>query len=233
MPKLSYINDEDLIAHLERLVSVAARAENLSDDDIYRNVIDPFSALIEVTVKGKKLSDWFDDERARQFQKSLQNAVGDFHQNVIGSIRGWKNAGVGGSYDVICEEKKIIADVKNKYNTMNSSSAVAVYDKLANHLDYGGLLTGYTAYLVEIIPKDPRPYVTPFTPSERGVRRTERNNLLKIDGKSFYELATGDPDAPSKLYDSLPELLSQLAGADPLSAATLNDLKNLFRRVYG
>ncbi len=74
--------------------------------------------------------------------------------------------GRNGSYDLKNAEKQIIAEVKNKFNTMNTRSALSAYDNLQRHLDYSGDFT--KAYLVEIVPKHPEPYEEHFTPSERG-----------------------------------------------------------------
>ena len=100
-----------------------------------------------------------------------------FHQNIIGEMPGWENLKVGKSIDLRNREKKIIAEIKNKYNTMNSSSALAIYDKLQRHLDYDESYKGFTAYCVVIIPKSPRSLNITFHPSERGTNRPERENI--------------------------------------------------------
>jgi hypothetical protein len=143
----------------------------------------------------------------------------------------WENAGRGGSYDIKNETLKIIAEVKNKHNTMNARSALSVYDNLQRHLDYSGdAIT--MAYLVEIVPKNPRPYQIQFCPSERGTRRPQRDDILKIDGKSFYAMASGDPDALEKLYQVLPTVLAQLLGASESELKDSPVFRDLFNRAY-
>jgi len=230
MAILDFISDEQLIYHTRKLVDAAKHAEVIVEKNPYKNVIDPFSALIDAARQNISLETWMTQEKARQIQKSFQNAIGEFHQQILGSINGWSNSGKGGSYDVINEDKKIIAEVKNKYNTMNSSSALNAYDKMAHWLDYGK--DGYEAFIVEIVPENPRPYSIPFTPSERKVKRQTRENLRRIDGRSFYALATGMPDAIDLLYAALPSVLNDILGIAESQLTNSSAFNELFSRVY-
>lgn len=230
MALLSYISGADLIKFTKELVDAALHAQESTDKNPYKNVIDPFSALVDAARQGISLDTWMQQEKSRQIQKSFQNAVGDFHQHILGAINGWKDAEEGGSYDVISDKKKIIAEIKNKYNTMNSSSQLATYDKLANWIDYGK--QGYTAYVVDIIPKTPKPYCVPFTPSNRKVKCSSRKNLLRIDGRSFYALATGKKNAIDQLYAALPRVLEIILKIDDSTLTNSTEFKQLFKKVY-
>lgn len=55
---------------------------------MYKNVINPFSALFQMAGFDMDAAAWVKAEQARQAQKSFQNHVGDFHQNVLGCVRG-------------------------------------------------------------------------------------------------------------------------------------------------
>lgn len=231
MPQmLPYISDEDFLKATQRLVEAARKAKAKVNKNPYKNVIDPFSALVDAAQQGISLQAWMEQEKVRQIQKALQNALGDFHQDVIGSMPGWQNAGVGGSYDVINESKKIIAEIKNKHNTMNSRSGIAVYDNLAGWLDYGK--SDFTAYAVGIVPKNPEPFVSKFTPSSRGIKRAARKNLLMVDGRSFYEMAAGRKDAIDMLYKALPKMLEKVLGIGRGTLKDTGEFDELFRKAY-
>lgn len=195
---LEFISDEKLARYIEEVIK--GIDNTVKTHNVHKNVVDPFSAFFDSFRQDVQMVEWLEQEKVRQIQKSLQNMVGDFHQKIIGSIEGWENLGIGGSIDLRCRGKKVIAEIKNKHNTMNSSSALAVYDKLQRHLDYDESYAGYTAFCVTIIPKTPRIMNITFHPSERGISRPKREDVRIIDGKSFYQLATGDPEAVSKLY---------------------------------
>jgi len=230
MSLLPYISDTDLVKFTKELVDAALHAQESTDNNPYKNIIDPFSALVDAARQGISLDTWMKQEKSRQIQKSFQNAIGNFHQHILGAINGWKDAGEGGNYNVINDKKKIIAEIKNKYNTMNSSSQLSAYDKLANWIDYGK--QGYTAYVVDIIPKTPKPYSIPFTPSNRNVKRPTRKNLLRIDGRSFYALATGKKDAIDQLYATLPKVLEDILKIDDSTLTNSSEFKQLFEKAY-
>ncbi len=60
------------------------------------------------------------------YQLVYQSAIGRFHQGVLGGVHGFKNHDAG--YDIENKQRKIIAEIKNKYNTMNApKTEVQVY----------------------------------------------------------------------------------------------------------
>lgn len=231
MSMLSFITDDDLRQATQRLVDAALSSQRKVEKNPYRNVIDPFSALVDAARQGISTEDWLTQEKSRQIQKALQNALGAFHQTVLGAMSGWEDAGAGGSYDVKNTELKIIAEIKNKHNTMNARSALSVYDSLSRHLDYSeDNIT--KAYLVEIIPKQAKAYEVPFAPSERGTSRPARKDIVRIDGASFYDLASGEQDALRKLYEALPIVLGEILDVSADELVSSSTFTELFDRVY-
>lgn len=228
MPILPFVSDEQLYAAARNLLAAAQRAAEHVESNPFRNVIDPFSALIDAARQKIPLGEWMNQEKSRQTQKGFQNALGDFHQDILGSMPGWVDLGRGGSMDVKNEDKQVIAEIKNKYNTMNSSSAEAVYQKMANHLRYSE--QGFTAYVVFIIPSSPQPFDTQWSPNQRTMAL--RDDIRKIDGKSFYTLASGDEEALGKLYQALPQVLGELMGMDPRTLSSASDFQDLFDKAY-
>lgn len=219
MPYLSFISDQDLEKEVSLILTTAGVALKKANTKFGKNVIDPFSVIFEMAgFNIKEVSTWEVSEKTRQSQKTLSNAFGTFHQNILGHIAGWKNLGIGHSADLECDDKKIIAEVKNKYNTVTGGKLCDVYD----HLDklvmpIVSKYKGYTAYYVEIIPRPKRSksqkYDVSFTPSDKQTKTARAANVLirKIDGQSFYELVTGVPDALEQLYDALPIVIGNLS----------------------
>lgn len=72
--------------------------------------------------------------------KQLQMKFGIIWQKAIGKYKRFIDLGNGKIFDVINHERKIIMEIKNRYNTDNSTSRNANYSKLAlfkkNHPDY-------------------------------------------------------------------------------------------------
>jgi hypothetical protein len=226
---LSYIGNEELYRAVETLLNVAQVAVDRAQKNLYDNVVDPFSALVDAFHQGIALSQWLEQEKARKAQKTFQNAVGEFHVQILSSMSGWKEIQVA---DLINQERRIIAEVKNKYNTTKGNHKVRIYDDLDALL--GGECKGFTGYYVEIIPKSPEPYNMPFTPpdNQTKTRRPANESIRVIDGKSFYGLASEDPQALEKLYSVLPKVMSDLLERGNDAAAAVADFMDLFNRAY-
>lgn len=210
IPKLRFISDKNLATAVTRLLEVAQKARIEADKRFGRNVIDPFAVLFEMSGFNTDETAWLVGEKNRQAQKTLQNHVGNFHQIILGMMDGWQDLGTGGVVDLVCHDKKIIAEVKNKHNTVKGSDKVKVYDQLETLvMTKGHQYKDFTAYYVEIIPKSGMRYDKTFTPPDSAKGQIRRANPLirQIDGYSFYALATGVPDALEQLFLVLPEVI--------------------------
>lgn len=210
MSRLSFISDELLADAVKSLLDVATDARKKADKGFNRNVIDPFAVLFEMSGFQVEEQTWREGEKNRQAQKTLQNHVGTFHQTILGNIPGWEDLGTGGVVDVFCPHRKIIAEIKNKHNTVKGSDKVKVYDLMERAvITKGHQYKGFTGYYVEIIPKSTARYDKPFTPpdNQTGQPRSANELIRQIDGYSFYALATGVPDALSQLFAALPDVI--------------------------
>jgi len=210
MPQLSFISDAALASAVTRLLAIAAEARTKADKQFERNVIDPFAVLFEMSGFNANESAWLAGEKNGQVQKSLQNHVGNFHQVILGMMQGWQDLGTGGVVDVVCPERKLIAEIKNKHNTVKGSDKVKIYDQMETLvMTKGHQYKDFTGYYVEVIPKSGTRYDKPFTPPDSAKGQPRRANPLirQIDGYSFYALATGVPDALEQLFSTLPDVI--------------------------
>lgn len=201
--------------------------EEKIEKDINKNMLDPFSAIIEASKEKITLDQWLVQEKIRQDNKSFQNAIGLFHQQVLGKIGGWTNLGTGHVVDIICEKRKIIAEIKNKFNTTKGNHKIAIYDDLDTLLKTKYIK--YTGYYVAIITK--KRINSPFQPPDNKtkLKRPKNESIREIDGKSFYELVTDDKLAINKLYNAIPLVISEITKFD----GTLEILKNpLFNELF-
>lgn len=210
MAYLAFVSDAALKAAVAHLLNVANEAVSQSIIDSGRNKIDPFGVLFEMAGFNMSFSEWQCAEQTRQAQKTLTNEVGLFHQRILGSIAGWTNLEKGAVVDLVCDDRQIVAEVKNKHNTVKGSDKVGVYDVLkAAVATKGHQHFGYTAYYVEIIPKNKKGYNKEFTPSDNqtGIARQAHERIRIVDGRTFYALASGVDDALEQLYDALPTVI--------------------------
>ncbi|WP_439273579.1 Eco47II family restriction endonuclease [Pseudochrobactrum sp. HB0163] len=233
MSKLAYISDQNLDAALKKLYDRAQAGLKRAKDDFDRNVIDPFSLIFEMDQFGIATpNDWVRFEERRQAQKNLVQAVGNFHQDILGSVEGWINTGHGGGVDLISEENRILAEVKNKHNTIKGSDRTGLYDSLADEvLPKNSKYHGYTAYYVEIIPKGEKRFDKPFTPSTRqtGLQKPANDKIRTIDGASFYKLVTGRDHALKELFEVL---MTDLSNKYNLDKAKKDVIYSYFNKAF-
>jgi hypothetical protein len=235
MAYLSWISDDSLINSLKHLLDKAQQANTKSTKDFGKNVIDPFSAFFQMSGFNMNHETWYLSETSRQAQKTLQNHVGEFHQNVLGSVLGWQNMGVGSVIDLVNTEQKIIAELKNKYNTLSGSQLAPMYKSLESLVTpKSSIYYGFLAYYVMIIPKKALRVDKVFIPSnrEKGAKESSNSNIRQIDGASFYALVTGSESALADLFDVLPEVLIKELETE-ISVKDMQILKAYFNDAFG
>lgn len=234
---LTFMDNQKFYEAVERF---ARRVQSAIDEvNLHKNVIDPFQALLESLLVVKVDSQaWLDVEKGRQAGKSLGNALGDLHQELIGLLPGWESTGLhGGVVDLRHEgnfgalQTPVIAELKNKFNTMNSKSAKELHNTFQSALEWPQF-KGHTAYLIEVVPRKPVRYDEPWTTAQRG--KVER--IRKIDAASVYtESSGGDENALFKVFQAMPKALADVINETPELLVLAGDtgFANFFKRAYG
>ncbi|MEM6525461.1 MAG: Eco47II family restriction endonuclease [Bacteroidota bacterium] len=235
MAYLSWISDKEFVEAVEQLVAVAKEALVQTEKDFNKNVIDPFSAIFQVAGFGIDYKNWVISEKSRQAQKTMQNQVGVFHQSVLGSVSDWEDLGIGQGVDLVCHSRKIIAEVKNKHNTVTGGKLADQYYSLERLVTpKASQYKGYTSYFVNVIPKKRYIFNTTFEPSDKDKgMKCPKNELIRItDGATFYSMVTGVDNALEELFDCLPQVIEKNVGIT-FSDDDKTELKKFFGLAYG
>jgi hypothetical protein len=202
MPYLKWITDDNLIREVRNLMIKAEQALDIDEKKFHKNVIDPFSALLTMAGFDIDYEAWEKVEYSRQAQKTLQNHIGEFHQKILGCVPGWTDLGTGNVVDLLNTRRKILAEIKNKHNTVTGGKLVDDYKALEDIvMNVSSIHHGYTAYFVTIVPKKKERINSKFTPSDKKIRI--------IDGASFYALVTGRKNALLELFNVLPKVIEE------------------------
>lgn len=197
MARLSWISDSALESAVHTLAKRAQDAKENAPKRMKKNVTDPFSSLVVAsTFKITTRDDLIGIQHRYSALNGTSNALGLFHQQVLSSVHGWANHDK--SYDLENSGKKIIAEIKNKHNTMNSKNR----DKVENDLNIALQTKGsdWKAYLVIIVPRDGARYKKQL--------HTKRP-IFEMDGASFYDGATGESGALRDLFKATIEILNK------------------------
>ncbi|MHB1179949.1 MAG: Eco47II family restriction endonuclease, partial [Daejeonella sp.] len=136
-------------------------------------------------------------EILRQIDKSINNSIGTFHEQVLGGTKGFE-AGYLSGFDIKATDDTLFADIKNKHNTMNSSSAEALFQKLARYAD---TYKKAKCYWVQILAKGS---FCDLWKGEINGKEYSHSRVFKISGDQFYALISGQDDAFYQLYKALP-----------------------------
>ena len=151
---------------------------------------------------------WSKFELTRQEDKTINNKVGEFHQKLLGKVDGWFDLGTGDETEIYLkkEDNSIFIELKNKYNTMNSSSTAQCMKKLENIIEKYPDAVAYWAY---IIGKNYKSENRPWR-----YKQKENERIRRVSGCKVYELITGDPKALEKTFKAIPKAIIQLSGEE-------------------
>lgn len=128
---LKFISDKDLYQHTKETISKYRFQINLKEFN--KNLLDPIKLTFDAKVYQKDLKYIIEQEVLRQIDKSNTNHIGYFHQNIFKYIgKDWVVPKSG--YDIINEKLNYFVEMKNKHNTMNSSSSQKTYIRMQNTL---------------------------------------------------------------------------------------------------
>lgn len=213
---LNFIDDEYLLTCISNLHKSYIKAKNkITKIKFYDNKIDTVKLTFDSCFNNISDLELIDLEVLRQIDKSINNAIGTFHEEVLGGIRGYSHGNKSG-YDIKSNNNTLFADLKNKHNTMNSSASEALYQKL---IRYANDYPNSKCYWVQILAKGSfdKQWVASF-----GGRVYNHERVRKISGDQFYALLSGESDAFFKLYKVLPLAISDYLKAEHQGAVKDN-----------
>ncbi len=125
---------------------------------------------------------------------------------------GWTVPKTG--YDIINQNLNYYVEMKNKHNTMNSSSSQKTYMRMQNTLLKNQQAT---CFLVEIIA--PKSQNQPWQISLDG-QAVVNDKIRRVSVDKFYQLVTGEKDAFKQLCQTLPRVISDVVEDIPSNLAT-------------
>ena len=210
---LSFITNQDLFNHVKE--TIEKYRFNIDLKEFNKNLIDPIKLTFDSKVYGKSIEQIIDAETIRQMDKTNSNHIGYFQQNIFKYIgnSNWTVPTQG--FDIVNEELKIFVEMKNKHNTMNSSSSQKTYMRMLSKIEED---RDNQCFLVEVIAKNSQNII--WNVSLDGVSISkERIRRVSID--KFYEIVTGEAEAFKNLVEVLPKVMD-----DVLSELTQNSIQN-------
>ena len=205
MYDISFIKQTDFEGHVARTIeSYNNSLKGISLKSFNSNIIDPIKLLFDKNLYRKNFDEIVSLEIHRQRDKTNTNSIGYFHQNMFKYIdkcsvpnRGW---------DVIfkSDTHNVYVEMKNKHNTMNSSSSQKTYIQMQNQIiktpnDY--------CYLVEVIAPVSRNIIWGCSVNGEHV---ESEHIRRVSIDQFYKEVTGINNAFYQICKQLPITIEKL-----------------------
>lgn len=211
--KLDFIDSEELFNHVKN--TVLGYSFKMDLKSFNNNLIDPIKLTFDSIVYAQGIEQTIENEVLRQLDKTNSNLIGYFHQNIFRYIGdGWTVPKTG--YDIQSEKQNIFVEMKNKHNTMNSSSSAKTFMRMQSTIIKN---PEATCLLVEVIAK--KSQNIPWVVSLDGERQASTSQIRRVSIDKFYELVTGNKNAFLELCKIIPTVI-----ADVISEIKISEKQN-------
>jgi len=198
---VNFISDEHLLTCIGNLHNAYLKAKNnITKKNFYSNKVDTIKLTFDSKFNVIDEEKLIQSEILRQIDKSINNSIGTFHEQILGGIKGFEAGNLSG-YDIKATDNTLFADIKNKHNTMNSSAAEALFQKLKRYADD---YKQAKCYWVQILAKGS--FCELWSGDING-KEYSHSRVYKISGDQFYALLSGQQDAMFQLYKALPSAI--------------------------
>jgi hypothetical protein len=198
---VNFITDKHLLTCIGNLHNAYLKAKNnITKKNFYSNKVDTIKLTFDSKFNDIDEEKLIQSEILRQIDKSINNSIGTFHEQILGGIKGFEAGNLSG-YDIKATDNTLFADIKNKHNTMNSSAAEALFQKLKRYADD---YKQAKCYWVQILAKGS--FCELWSGDING-KEYSHSRVYKISGDQFYALLSGQQDAMFQLYKALPNAI--------------------------
>ena len=195
---VNFVSDEYFLKCVENLHKSYLKAKNkVTKKEFYKNKVDTIKLTFDAKFNEVSPENLIEAEILRQIDKSINNSIGTFHEQILGGIEGFEVGKLSG-FDIKATDNTLFADIKNKHNTMNSSSAESLFQKLAHYAD---TYKKAKCYWVQILAKHS---FNQHWQGDINGKEYSHSRVYKISGDQFYALVSNQEDALFQLYKALP-----------------------------
>lgn len=216
---LDFISQDNFKQHVQ--ATILKYGEKLESFDLKRfntNIIDPIKLIFDKSVYKTSWEEIVNNEIFRQRDKSNNNDIGYFHQNMFSYFAGCEVPQTG--WDVIYRNPEgiilpdgdivhtLYVEMKNKHNTMNSASSAKTYIKMQSQLLDDD---DCACFLVEAIAKHSQNIKWTTKVDGKNVRH---RRIRRVSMDQFYGIVTGDENAFYKMCMALPEVINSVVNEE-------------------
>ena len=199
---VDFISDEHFLDCVENLHKAYLKAKNnLTKKNFYSNKVDTIKLTFDSTFNEIDEESLIQAEILRQIDKSINNSIGTFHEQILGGIEGFEIGNLSG-FDVKAIDNSLFAIFKDKEISKNIEECI--FEKLTKDTR---IFKNAKFYLVD--------FTIDTNCSEKWIIGNEEfkvshKNVFKISGNSFYDLLTKTNDSLNLVNKSLLMILNEI-----------------------
>lgn len=192
---VSFISDEHLINCIANLHKAYLKAKNnVTKKNFYSNKVDTIKLTFDAQFNDIKQENLIQAEILRQIDKSINNSIGTFHEQILDGIQGFQLENFRG-YDIKANDDSLFAIFK--FNVIPKNIEDCIFEKLSKDAQ---ILKKAKFYLID--------FTIDTNYFEKWVLGNEEykvshKNVFKISGHDFYDLLSRKVNSLSELQNKL------------------------------
>ncbi|WBL25504.1 Eco47II family restriction endonuclease [Zunongwangia sp. HGR-M22] len=197
---VDFVSDEHLLSCVENIYNAYARAKaKFTKAKFYSNKVDTFKLTFDAKFNELSEEDLIKAEVKRQIDKSVNNAIGSFHEQVLGGIEGYELGNLSG-FDIKAKDNSLFVIFGNTDISHNISDAI--FEKLANAARVFSKAKFYYVLLDDLSDTNEKWIIGHEEYS------VSQKRVFRISLKQFYSLITQRKDSLSKLQTVIPVIVN-------------------------
>lgn len=194
---VNFISDEHFLSCVANLHKTYLKAKNkITKRNFYANKVDTIKLTFDAKFNAINEVSLIEAEILRQIDKSINNSIGTFHEQILGGVKGFEMGKLSG-YDIKAVDNTLFALFT--FQKLSKNIEDAIFEKLAIQAN---------------IFKDSNCYFVDFTLennySEKMIISNDESKIshkrvFKISADKFYSLLTKKDNALNDLHEKLIE----------------------------
>ena len=197
---VDFISDEHFLNCVSNLHNAYTKAKNnITKKSFYNNKVDTIKLTFDANFNNIDEENLIQAEILRQIDKSINNSIGTFHEEILGGIKGFEKGNLSG-FDIKATDNTLFAIFKFEELPINIEDCI--FEKLSKEAQ---------------IFKRAKFYLVDFTIDEIKTEKwiigneeykVSHKNVFKISGAKFYDLISENNDSLPLIKKSIPIVLS-------------------------
>ena len=199
---VDFISDEHLLKCIDHLHKAYLRAKNnITKKSFYANKVDTIKLTFDAKFNDISEEDLIQAEVLRQIDKSINNSIGTFHEQILGGIAGYEVGNLSG-FDIKAVDNSLFAVFGTE--SIPSKVSDAAFDKLAL------LANAHPKAMIYYVLMDDL-----STTNEKWIigndeYKVSHKRVFKVSLSQFYSILSVHENAYDELVRTLPEAIQQV-----------------------